>query len=172
MSDKIYCPRCGKQAPSETSFCRDCGLALAGVATIVNADAENSPETTTRPNFNLIRIGIALFILGTVLGLANIIVRDLALFPEIYGKVVFLSFVIAGLLSMGMSFLFPVKVFKKRKKKNVDDESVNSLNTGPLDARLPSAKIIGADISFPKDARERAAAEPVTVTENTTRQLG
>lgn len=172
MSDKIYCPRCGKQAPSETSFCRDCGLALAGIARIVNADAENSPETTTRPNFNMIRVGIALFILGTVLGLANIIVRDLGLFPEIYGKAIFLSFVIAGLLSMGMSFLFPQKVYRKRKRTSADADLADALNTSPLREELPPGNSIDADISFPKDPPERATVKPASVTENTTSKLG
>ncbi len=172
MSGKIYCPRCGKQAPLETSFCRYCGLALAGVAMIVSADAENSPETTTRPNFNMIRVGIALFIFGTVLGLANIIVRDLQLFPEIYGKAVFLSFVIAGLLSIGLSFLFPQRVYKKRKRTSASAGFADALNTSPLGEGLPPANPIEADISFSIRAREPAAAEPATVTENTTRQLG
>lgn len=172
MSGKIYCPRCGKQAPTETSFCRDCGLALDGVATIVNADAANTPETTTKPNFNMIRVGIALFILGTVLGLVNVIVRDLDLFPEIYGKAIFLSFVIAGLLSIGMSFLFPQRVYKKRKRTIADVDFADALSTSPLREQLPPAKSIDADISFPEDGRERAAAEPASVTENTTRHLG
>jgi hypothetical protein len=172
MVNKIYCPRCGKHTTSETSFCRDCGLALDGVATIVNADAANISGTTTKPNYKMIRVGIALFILGTVLGLANIIVRDLDLFPEIYGKAIFLSFVIAGLLSMGLSFLFPKKVYKKRERTGVAADVANALNTGPLDAQLPPAKIIDADISFPKASREHVAAEPASVTESTTRRLG
>lgn len=168
----MFCPRCGKQFDIATSFCRTCGLALNDVSEIVGADAANSPETTTKPNYNMIRIGIALFILGTVLGLANVIVRDLDLFPEIYGRAVFLSFVIAGLLSMGLSFLFPKKVYKKRKRTLADADATNSLNTAPLDAQLPPAAVDVADISFPKDTREHAAAEPASVTEDTTRQLG
>lgn len=172
MSGKIYCPRCGKQAATETSFCRDCGLALDGVATIVNADAANISETKTKPNYKMIRVGIALFILGTVLGLANIIVRDLDLFPEIYGKAIFLSFVIVGLLSIGLSFLFPKKVYKKRKRIGVEADVANLLNTGPLGEQLPPAEIIEAAISFPKGAREHAVTEPASVTESTTRNLG
>lgn len=146
-----------------------CGLSLDGVSEIVVGESVTAPEILTRPNGRAIRIGVALFIFGTVLGLANIIVRDLNLFPEIYGKEIFLAFVIAGLLSIGMAFLFPKKVYKKRKK--ISSDVAESLNTGPLDAQLPPAKIIDADISFPKDSREHAASEPASVTENTTRQL-
>lgn len=172
MSGKIYCPRCGKQARSDTGFCRDCGLALDGVATIVNADAANIPETTTKPNFKIMRIGIVTFILGLVIGLINGGLRDFNLFPPAYGKALFFAFIAIGMLMLGSGFLFPVKVFKKGKRKSVDADVANLLNTAPLDAQLPPAKIIDTDISFPKDARERAATEPASVTENTTRQLG
>lgn len=172
MSGKIYCPRCGKQAPSETSFCRDCGLALDGVSNIVNADAASAPEMTTRPNFKVMRLGIGLFILGLVIGLLDGAVKELGLFPAAYGKVVFLTIVAAGMLTLGAGFLFPVKVFKKRKRTSTDSDVANSLDTGPLDTQLPPATMNDAYISFPKDSREHAAAEPASVTENTTRNLG
>lgn len=172
MPDIIYCPRCAERANDNVAFCRKCGLPLDEVIAIVSGDAPNSPETTTRPNFNMIRIGVGLFILGTVLGLANVIARDLQLFPDIYGKAIFLSVIIAGLLSIGSSFLFPVKVYKKRKRTNDDSDSSDALNTGPLDAQLPSAKITQAEISVTKGAREKTPASPSSVTENTTRQLG
>lgn len=171
MPDIIYCPRCAERANDNVAFCRKCGLPLDEVIAIVSGDAPNSPETTTRPNFNMIRIGVGLFILGTVLGLANVIARDLQLFPDIYGKAIFLSVIIAGLLSIGSSFLFPVKVYKKRKQ-STEPDSRNALNTGPLGARLPAAEITEAEISVTKEAREKTPASPSSVTENTTRQLG
>lgn len=172
MSDKIYCPRCGKQCEAKTSYCRDCGLALDGVSEIVGADAASAPAMTTRPNSKLMRIGIGLFILGLAIGLINGAVKDLELFPQSYGKAIFLIFAAIGMLTMGSGFLFPVKVYKKRKRVNTDADVADSLNTGPLDAQLPPAKINDADISFPKDSREHAAAEHASVTENTTRNLG
>ena len=172
MSDKIYCPRCGKHCQADTSFCRTCGLALDGVTEIVNADAASAPVMTTRPNFKVMRFGIGLFIFGLVIGLLNGAVKELGLFPESYGKVIFLTIIASGMLTLGAGFLFPVKVFKKGKRKSVDADVANLLNTAPLDAQLPPAKIIDTDISFPKDSRERAAAEPGSVTESTTRQLG
>lgn len=172
MTETFYCPRCAANANDNVAFCRNCGLPLAEVKGIVTGNAANSPETTTRPNFNMIRVGLALFILGTVIGLVNVIVRDLGLFPEIYGKAICLIFVSAGLLSIGTSFLFPVKVYKKRNRKDTDADFAMSLDTGPLDSQLPPAAINDTDISFPKDSREQSAAEPTSVTENTTRQLG
>jgi hypothetical protein len=168
----MFCPRCGKQFDVATSFCRDCGLALDDVSNIVNADAASAPVMTTRPNFKVMRIGIVVFIFGLVIGLINGGLRDFNLFPPAYGKVVFFAFIAIGMLMLGSGFLFPVKSFKKRKRAKADADVADLLNTGPLDAQLPPAKIIDADISFPKDSREHAAAEPASVTENTTRQLG
>ncbi len=172
MSDKIYCPRCGKHCQADTSFCRTCGLALDGVTEIVNADAASAPVITTRPNFKVMRLGIGLFIFGLVIGLLNQAATELGLFPGSYGKIIFLTIIATGMLTMGAGFLFPVKVFKKRKRSSADVDVAGSLNTGPLDAQLPPAKIIDTNISFPKDSREHAAAEPGSVTESTTRQLG
>lgn len=169
MTESMFCPRCGKQFNVETSFCRTCGLALDGVSEIVGADAVNSPETTTRPNFKIMRIGFGLFIFGLVIGLLSGAVKELGLFPETFGKIIFLTIIAAGMLTMGIGFLFPVKVYKKRKRTSADADVADVLNTGPLDAQLPPARINLADISFPKDSRKHA--EPASVTENTTRNL-
>ncbi|MBK7934199.1 MAG: hypothetical protein IPK01_12040 [Acidobacteria bacterium] len=115
MAEDLYCPRCGKGFASETSFCRTCGLSLDGVSEIVNGEAESAPEMVSRPNFKLMRFGIGLFIFGTVIGLATAAVRDFDLFPQAYGKLVFMAIVAPGLLLLATGFLFPKKQYKKRK---------------------------------------------------------
>ena len=170
MPEKLYCPRCSTQFKSETSYCRTCGLSLSGVSEIVLGDTVNAPVTTNQPNPRIIRVGIGLFILGTVLGLANVIVRDLALFPEIYGKVIFLAFIIAGLSCLGSSFLFPRTTYTKRKRPVTDNDFESQLATNPLPDQLSPATIndIGMNIS---SARESVVAKIGSVTEHTTRQL-
>lgn len=171
MADNLYCPRCAKPFTSETSYCRTCGLALDGVAKIVSGDAENAPVTVRRPNFNGIRYGVVLFIVGLVIGLLNAAIRDFGLFPERYGKVVFFIFIAAGLLTMGSSFLFPVKKYAKRKP--AEQDSPVRLETAPLAGGLPPANTADLvnPIDFPKDRREPAMAEPGSITERTTRNL-
>ena len=112
----MYCPRCASEFNPNTSFCRTCGLALDGVDKIVTGDAANAPEVRKRPRGDAIRMGIGLFMFGTVIGLANIVVRDLALFPELYGKILFLTMVIVGLLTIGIGFVFPKKQFIKKER--------------------------------------------------------
>ncbi len=169
----MYCPRCGRQFSGKTSYCRTCGLSLDGVNEIVTGEAATAPERTSRPNNIAIRLGMSLFILGTVLGLANAVLRDLDLYPEIYGKAIFLSFVMAGLLSIGVSFLFPSTKYKKRQRPedHFEDASTGGLITAPIADQLTSGEPDGLNIVFPKETREAVMAEHSSVTEHTTRQL-
>ena len=101
MTENMYCPRCGKQFLSETSYCRTCGLSLASVVDLVVGDKESAPIVTSRPNFKLFRIGIALFIIGLVIGLINGALKDFQLYPDSYGKLLFMITVAAGMLTLG-----------------------------------------------------------------------
>lgn len=172
MSEKIFCPRCGKAAGEPTSFCRTCGLALDGVSAIVSGDVQTAPTVTTRPNPTAIRFGIGLFILGTVLGLVNIILRDLHLFPEIYGKAVFLASVAAGLLTIGSSFVFPQKKYTPRTgRSRQPQKSSPEFETVNLENALPDGDASIFDINPKQPDRAKVLTEPGSVTERTTRKL-
>lgn len=172
MTDDLYCPRCAKPFTSETSYCRTCGLALDRVSKIVSGDAQNAPVTTYRPNFKLMRIGIGLFIFGVAVGLINGAVRDLGLFPDAYGKMVFLAIVAVGMLTMGAGFVFPTKKYAKRKPSPVPDEAGPDVgrDTASLAGQLNSAQA-GVGIDFPTVKREPVMAGRPSVTEHTTRNL-
>lgn len=173
MSQQLYCPRCSKQFSSGTSFCRTCGLELGGITTLVAGDEANSPEFSTRPNGKLMRAGIAVFIFGTALALASAAVKDLTLFPESYGKMVFLIVVSIGMLLIGSGFVFPSKVYKKRRRVDGQDvaPSMKPLDTAPLANSLAPGDSPTSIMDFPADTREKAFAEPGSVTERTTRNL-
>ena len=173
MAENLYCPRCAKRFSSETSYCRTCGLSLEGVTEIVSGDAANAPVTSTRPNPTAIRLGIGLVLLGTVLGMINGVIKDLGLYPEIYGKAVFIAFVAAGLLSLGAAVVFPSKKYTKRKDLNSNAESdyPGQLETAPLMSELPSPDLNDLEINFPKGIRDPTGVEPGSVTEQTTRSL-
>lgn len=173
MTTSIYCPRCAKPAEISTSFCRTCGLSLDGIAEIVHGEAETAPEVKTRPNYTCLRIGIALFIVGTVIGLINMALRDFHLFPEEYGKLVFLTFVVVGMSLLAFALLFPQKYYVKSGQKHsmLDRAFSNEFPSAPITNELPSANIGLDQISFPKDSRKPVTTEPGSVTEDTTRQL-
>lgn len=160
MQGSLYCPRCSKPFADDTSFCRTCGLSLAGISEIVNGEADSAPVVTRRPNFKLFRIGIVLFIVGLVIGLINGALRDFELFPQSYGKLVFLLFVAAGMLMLGAGFLFPTKKYTKRKASELRSSSKPELSEPKHDVN---------DIVFPADTRELEAVG--SVTEHTTRNL-
>ncbi len=164
MAEDLYCPRCGKEFASETSFCRTCGLSLDGVSQIVNGEAETAPEMVSRPNFKLMRVGIGLFILGLVIGLVNGALKDFGLFPQAYGKLVFMAMVALGMLMLGAGFLFPTKQYKKRKSstRSKPDQVEPREQLNPARAN---------DIVFPTNTRELEPVAVGSVTENTTRNL-
>ncbi len=167
----MYCPRCAIEFSPNTGFCRTCGLSLDGVTEIVTGEAASAPEIQTRPNFKLFRLGIGLFIFGMVVGLINGALRDFELYPNAYGKMLFLVIIAAGMLLLGSGFVFPTKKYKKRKvaEASVTDAEAK-LDTSPLAGQLDAARVNTNDIDFPKDDREKI---PVgSVTEHTTRNLG
>lgn len=170
MAENLYCPRCAKGFTTGTSYCRTCGLSLAGVSEIVHGDSENAPVTVTRPSFNAIRYGVGLMILGLVIGLVNGMLRDFNLYPDRYGKMVFLAFIAVAMLTMGSAFLFPTKVYKKRKP--AAPGSPRQFDTAPLPGELPAADTSDlVDISFPVAAREPVSVDAPSITEHTTRNL-
>jgi len=173
MTENLYCPRCGKQFTDGTAFCRICGLSLDGVSKIVTDEASEAPITTSRPNFKVMRIGIGLFILGLAIGLINGAVRDLGLFPDAYGKMVFLTLVAAGMLTLGAGFLFPTKKYTKRKpaSSTAQSGSETKLDTAQLAGKLSPADGDVHDINFPAERREPMTVERGSVTEHTTRNL-
>lgn len=169
MAENLYCPRCAKPFSTDTSYCRTCGLELNGVAEIVSGDAKNAPVVTRRPNFGAMRIGLGLFIFGLVIGLLNGILKDFNLFPERYGKMVFLGFIIMALVTMGSAFIFPTKKYTKRKTSEPSSGPKKKFQTAPLAGQLPEGD--QSPINFPKKEREPLMAEHASVTEHTTRNL-
>ena len=168
MADNLYCPRCAQPFTVDTSFCRTCGLDLSSVTRMVYGDAENAPAPPRQPNFGVFRWGLGVFILGLVIGVLNGVLKDFQLFPERYGKLVFLIFIAAGLLMLGLGFLFPVKKYSRRKPP-VPDSSPAIATAPPPPGHLPAADT--NPIIFPVDKREPAMAEPGSITDATTRSL-
>lgn len=161
----MFCPRCSNEYSEAIAYCRSCGLGLDEVTRVVAGEAENAPEMVSRPNFKLMRFGIGLFIFGTVVALATAAVRDFELFPEAYGRLVFMAIIAAGMLLMAIGFLFPMKQYKKRKPKS---QSPN-LDSATLKEKLNPAS--ANDIVFPINTRELEPVAISSVTENTTRNL-
>lgn len=167
MAENLYCPRCAKPFTTETSYCRTCGLALGKVSEIVKGDAENAPVTVSRPNFNAIRYGVGIMILGLVIGLLNGMLRDFGLYPDRYGKAIFLAVIAIAMLTMGSAFVFPTKKYRKRKGADLPEQLATTPLAGQLSPADPDMNII----DFPKDHREPVMAEPGSITERTTRNL-
>ena len=170
MADNLlYCPRCSNRFSGGTSYCRGCGLSLDAVSKIVTGEADTAPEIETRPNFKLFRLGVGLVILGLVVGLINGAMRDFGLYPDAYGKMLFMVIVAVGMLLLGAGFVFPTKTFKKRKATDDVVDVPAAPDTSPLVAQLDGAKVHADNIAFPKDNRQKVPV--ASVTEHTTRNL-
>ena len=173
MAENLYCPRCATGFTAGTGYCRTCGLSLDGVASIVSGEAESAPVRVWRPNFNFIRYGIGLFIFGLVVGLIHGILKDFNLYPERYGKALFLAIIALGMLMLGSAFVFSTTKYKKSAQPSAPDQP-SELDTAPLAAELPAAKtadLVNPVIDFPAARREPLGVERPSVTEHTTRNL-
>ncbi len=165
MADNLYCPRCSNRFSIDTSYCRNCGLSLDAVSKIVTGEAANAPVITTRPNFKLFRLGIGLVILGLVIGLINGALRDFGLYPDSYGKMLFLVIVAAGMLMLGAGFVFPTK--KYIKARTTESEATSDTEKAP-------AELIDANFDSyisPRNTRPLEQQPLASVTESTTRDL-
>lgn len=111
------------------------------------------------------RLGIGLFILGMVIALGNAAIKSLGLFPEEWGKMVFLSLVAIGMACLGLGFVIPPKRRKQRAKES--DRGPKPAET----AQLSSPKTNFNEGPFSVPAREPVYSEPGSVTERTTRNL-
>jgi hypothetical protein len=173
MAENLYCPRCANAFTTSTSYCRTCGLSLDGVAKIVTGDSENAPVRVWRPNFNAIRYGVGIMILGLVIGLLNGMLRDFGLYPDRYGKMVFLAVIAVAMLTMGSAFVFSTRTYKKQKRPDSlpAPDLREQLETAPLAGQLSPADPDMNIIDFPADKREPVMAEPGSITERTTRNL-
>lgn len=165
MADNLYCPRCSKPFSNGASYCRGCGLSLDAVGKIVTGEAANAPEIQTRPNFKLMRLGIGLFILGLVIGLINGALRDFGLYPDAYGKMLFMVIVAGGMLMLGAGFVFPIK--KYIKVRTAEFEATSDTEKAPselVDANFDS-------YISPRNTRPLEQQPLASVTESTTRDL-
>ena len=146
-------------------------MALEAVSKIVTGDAENAPVATKRPNYAWFRLGLGLFIVGLVIGLANGAIRDLQIYPEVYGKIVFYLFIAAGLLCLGFSMVFPSKKDVKLTGKSSGADVPDRLDTSQLSNDLLPAGHPESEIEFPENRRYTVGTVPHSVAEHTTRNL-
>jgi hypothetical protein len=169
MVEALYCPRCAKPAGPDTSYCRSCGLALGGVAEIVKGNSEVVVATPPRRGFTTFGVGLGLFTLGLAIAILNAALRDLNLFPDKYGKMVFLVLIAAGLLTLSYSLIMQFRRLAPQKSMDNHERSATPLQTASPAEQLTAANT--NEIVFPANIREPSMAEAPSVTENTTRHL-
>lgn len=167
----MFCPRYAKKFDPDTSYCRTCGLSLDGVREIVSGEAESEPEFKLRPNFKLMQIGIAIFIMGMVVALANAALSTAIGFNKDIGTVIFLTMVAIGMAFLGIGFVFPQKRYVKRRSSVEPTADENNLMTGPLRNELHAGQASAVEFELADDQREPVHVDVPSVTEHTTRQL-
>jgi hypothetical protein len=158
----MFCPQCGhRQASNEIRFCSSCGLPLGLVTDLVG----NSGDQLKREKRELTGIS---FMIATVLMLTNfIIVFGSVTLPHLANPVflwIWLSFVIASLIvgGFGLANLIRGGFFKRLKER--ESRLYQMKERQKLAEGVTTA---GLDV----EAMPRFA-EPVSVTETTTRELG
>lgn len=157
----MFCPQCGhRQVSNDTRFCSRCGLPLGLVTDLVG----NSGEQLKREKREL--TGVALM-MATVLLLTNfIIVFGSVTLPHLENRVflwIWLGFVISSLIigGLGLANLIRGGFFQKLKERERRLQQMKERDA------LPEAQT-GPEINFEAIS---SLAEPVSITETTTREL-
>ena len=159
----MFCPQCGhQQVSSDTRFCARCGLSL-GLATDLLA---TSSEQLQREKRELTGFGL---VLALVLMLMNfIIVFGAITLPHLANPVflwIWAGFVVSSLIigGLGLTNLIRSGFFKRLKER----EARLGLLKSKQEKQLPEES---GSVKFDAAAMSRAGY-PVSVTENTTRDL-
>ncbi len=168
MTGEIYCPRCATPCSPDASFCRSCGLQLAAIGSIVRGESPLSRPDRYRPNVNFMRLGMGLFIFGMVLALGGAALKQFDLFPEEWGKTVFLTFIALGMACLGLGFVVPNRRRRHRTAAVASPLEIQAVGTT---SQLPEADLEAANAAFSMPARESVMSQPGSVTEGTTRHL-
>jgi hypothetical protein len=158
----MYCPRCATefQDGSPEAYCRGCGFELSPVTSLVTGEEAKPPSRRSPVNSPLMRLGMALFILGLVVALLNAALSGLLGVPEVYGKTFFLVMVAVGMGCLGLGMLMPRRQKAKTQKANTfpsQRSAPNALNTPAVTNNLPPLRADQFEIP--------------SVTEDTTRNL-
>ena len=101
----MHCPRCGSRFDEGVRFCRGCGLSLSGVTDLVAINDPDKEKPAEPCDLNTYRSevamqGVGLIVFGVILWLINGGLRSYELYPERWGKIVFLFFIGMGVLRL------------------------------------------------------------------------
>jgi hypothetical protein len=157
----MFCPQCShRQVSNDTRFCSRCGLPLALVIDLVT----NNDNQLRREKREL--TGIALM-MTTVIMLTNfIIVFGSVTLPHLENRIflwIWLAFVISSLImgGLGLANLIRGGFFQRLKERETRLQQMKERQMLVEDV---------ASVDFDIETRRRRA-EPVSVTETTTREL-
>ena len=172
----MYCPKCGKQQPSERNrFCTGCGLGLTHAANLLAADtmpmASDSKTTTVQlsPRVKGILQGLAM-----VPVLAGLFFLLIAIYDN-YGADVmdatYSAMTLILLLAL-MRILYAIFFEEGKKRRSANVLSKMSLDKNRQEVVLPPADTGMAAVLQPLNRRTGEIIQSIGITERTTRQLG
>jgi len=178
----MYCPRCGRQASGDVSFCSGCGLPLDDTAALVGAGGRLAPQGDTSggaarsltPRERGARKGLLIAsggLLFFVLSLFLMWIKEDFFVFLLVAAVVFTVGVMRGLY--GLLLEDDAERRKTPKLKAADESERQRAELGRVNAaaELPHARTRPASDFVNKSADTADMAPPPTVTEATTKLL-
>jgi hypothetical protein len=160
----MFCPQCGhQQISNETRFCSRCGLSL-GLVTDLLLNSGNLPREKREIT------GIGMMIATVVMLLNFVIVFGAAVLPHLANPAFFwiwLGFVLSSMTvgGLGLANLIRGGFFKKLKER---ESRLRLMKLEEERRALPETATTGSITT----AAMPPLAEPLSVTETTTRELG
>ena len=177
----MYCPRCGRRASEEVSFCSGCGLPLDDAAALVEAGGRLAPhedphepsraltprQRGTRKGLLIMAGGVIFFVLAFFL----MHVKE-DFFVLMLPAALVLT---AGVMRMLYGLLLEDDSSRRKSTKlsNADGPGVRGAKLGRVNAaaELPPARTRPASDFAKKSADTADMASPASVTEATTKLL-
>lgn len=172
----MHCPRCGHQQQNsdEISFCTKCGLEISNVKKLLAPELNEAKAKRKKAISKAQRQGFSMILFGLAAILILAILRDFFTVPKALFAASVLIFMVGGMIRMVSPFIFGGDGQQESKDDSLANDGLETRKlsgTNVSEKSLPEAEFrppvnFGAKIY---DTNELAA--PLSVTENTTRNL-
>ena len=154
----MFCPKCGSQQSDKAKFCRGCGAEISGVLAVVDRSREEIQHGSLEEKAIYLQ---SRAVSGVMLGIGFAIITAILFTRSSDG--------ILWLLPLAFTFFFS-SIGTSRMLQAV---RLRKLLSGAAAAAQPSLPTGGGDLSPPRSPYRTGdlLAEPMSVTERTTRNL-
>ena len=174
----MYCPRCGRQASVDVSFCSGCGLPLDDTATLVEAGGRLAPQGDAThaltPRVRGVRKGLLIAAGGFLFFILSLFltwIKDDFFVLLLAAAVIFMAGIMRGFYAVLLEDNAERRKTPKLKDADESERRRDAFGRVNAAAGLPHARMRPASDFAGKSADTADMAAPPSVTDATTKLL-